>query len=809
MVNLNDKILCENCFEEVKISHCPNCGYDPSDSICDPLLLQPGSVLSEKYIVGGVIGMGGFGITYLAYDKSAGRKVAVKEYFPRSISHRVSNSADITVDDRETFDMGAEKFYNEAKMIVDFSENPNIVKIYDIFRANNTVYLVMEFLRGKTIKEYIRDRGVLDAPSVLYIADCVLNALSETHSARVLHRDISPDNIILCGNGDVKLIDFGAARQIVDERTQNFSTIVKYGFASPEQYRKRTDQGAWSDVYSLGSTMYYALTGDIPADPISRFDNDDTYNENNFGIDDSLWSVITKATKLNAEERYQSAEEMREALDKLPFEPRAVTFSCGELFRPVFRSRGEGASSVPSVSADEARNDGKNKGFWRNHGYLIAVAAASFTAAALCFALLFVLNGTRPGVSEPTSSKTSDPELSSTDLSGSEPVSSEMSDPGADSPKTSTSDVSEPETPPVPLTETFPYFGEYETKAWYLGLNEKEQEIYKMIYDGLSEGAEFIEFPYRTYTFKDVQKCYFLCVYDNPWICNVGDFTKNYNDENRNNKIDPEEYMTSIQPDYLKFIMDVDTLREQIEKTIGGEGDTTEKLRRVHDTMVREVAIVARYVNQSCTHAYGSIVHKVADDMGIAQGFCVYAQAMGLPCRVIDGTKNGEVRAWCAVKLDDTWYNVDVYGDLFAHSTIDGNIHTDRNTVYHTYFLANDEYFKEIGYEPNSGWDALGGEEFSANSPYENYYIQYVEGAEEYFNKDAQSAYDVLLGKASEAAKNGDDEISVCLAPYLVNELYDIMNDTFISDCMEEYGVQISAYKVQYNSTEYSVKISF
>lgn len=778
MLNINGKMLCENCFEEVRSPHCPSCGFDPSNKICNPTLLMPGSTLSEKYTVGGVIGVGGFGITYLAYDRSAKRKVAVKEYFPRDIAHRVSYSADVTVDDPEVFNSGAEKFYQEAKMVSELEENPHIVKIYDILRANNTVYLIMEFLRGKTIKEYLCDNGVLDAPNALYAARCVLNALSVMHAVQILHRDISPDNIILCGNGDIKLIDFGAARQVAEERTQNFSTIVKYGFAPPEQYRRKTEQGAWSDIYSLGSTIYYALTGDIPADPMSRFDNDDTFNENNFGIEEGLWSVITKATRLNAQERFQNADEMREALDKLSYAPKPVTFSYEELFRPIFKTRGA------SAAADQSGKD--KKGFWVRHRRTVTAAAVSFAAAAALFFILIALNGVKPGTSESTPSDPSVSESLSPDI-GTDPV---------------------PETPLIPLTDSFPYFGEYEVKAWYLNMNEKEREIYKIIYDGLSEGRKNIEFPGLTYTFQEVQKCYYLCVYDNPWICNVGDFIKYYEDDNENKILEPEEYIYSIEPDYLGFEMDTDTFRGQIEKMTDGGGNTVETLRRVHDAMAREVAVVARYTNQSCTHAYGSIVYKIADDMGFAQGFCVYAQALGLPCRVIDGTKNGEVRAWCAVRLEDTWYNVDVYGDLFAHSAIEGTIYADRNAVFHTYFLANDEYFKEMGYEPNDGWDVLGGEEFSANSPFDNYYIQYVEEVDAYFNKDAQSAYERLLLKTAETVENGEDEISVCLAPYLVNELYNIMNDTFISDCNEKYGISVSGYIVQYDPLAYSVKLT-
>lgn len=804
MLNINGKNLCENCFEEIKPPHCPNCGYDPSDGAYSPTLLRPGSVLSEKYIVGGVIGKGGFGVTYLAYDKSADRKAAIKEYFPRDAAHRAAFDPAVIVDDREIFEEGAEKLYQEAQIISDFKDNPNIVKIHEVFRANNTVYLAMEFLCGKTIREYLCDCGMLDASNALYIARCVLNALSSMHGVRALHRDISPDNIIICGNGDIKLIDFGAARRVVEEHTQNFSTIVKYGFAPPEQYRRKTEQGAWSDLYSLGSTIYYSLTGDIPADPMARFENDDTFTENAFGIDEGLWRVITKATKLNAEERYQSAEEMLAALDELSIAPKPVTFPDDELFRPIFKLRGESGSVD---SAAEAQSGKEKRSFFTRHKRTVAIAGGVAAAAAITVFTVYVANGGfKPKTSEPTSSELTVSEPVSSEAVSSETVSSDTSSEPVSS---DVSSVPEPETPPVPLTETFPYFGEYETKAYYANMNENEREAYKIIYNGLLEGKASIDFPPLTYPHATVEKAYYECVYDNPWICNVGSFGYYYEDENNNSRCESEEFIYSIQPDWLQFDMDANRLRKEIERVISGDGDAVEKLLRVHDEMEANVSITARYTTQYCTHAYGGIVYKNADDMGIAQGFCVYAQALGLPCRVVDGTKNGEIRAWCVVKIDDTWYNVDVYGDMFAHSTVLGTVNMDRNAVFHTYFLANDEYFKEMGYAPNGGWEGLGGEEYAADSPYANYYIQCVEGVEEYFCKDSQSAYDWLLKKASEAAESGENEISVCIAPYLINELYNSMNDKFISDCKEKYGVSLSAFKVKCDARAYTVTLMF
>ena len=125
------------------------------------------------------------------------------------------------------------------------------------------------------------------------------------HSASVLHRDISPDNIMLCDNGEVKIIDFGAARQVMTERSQTFSVILKPGFAPLEQYQKKGKQGPWTDIYSLGATLYYTLTGQIPDDPMSRQEEDDTFCENKFGVNEELWDIIIKATMLKSSERYQ------------------------------------------------------------------------------------------------------------------------------------------------------------------------------------------------------------------------------------------------------------------------------------------------------------------------------------------------------------------------------------------------------------------------------------------------------------------------------------------------------------------------
>ena len=345
MIEVNGKHLCENCFEEKDPSavFCTRCGYNPNVVMSDPTMLMPGSILLGKYVVGKTMGKGGFGITYLAYDVTANRKVAIKEFFPYGVALRATGSSTVSVasmDNADAFKNGAEKFYSEAKLVSKFNGNPNIVGVYEFFYENDTVYFAMEYLKGHTLKEHIDKHGTLKPAQALYIAQGIANALMATHSSNVLHRDISPDNIIVCDNGEIKLIDFGAARQVVAEHSQSFSVILKPGFAPLEQYQKKGNQGPWTDIYSLGATIYYSLTEDIPEDPMSRLDNDEEYSSNMYNITPEMWSVISKATELKIEDRYNDIFELKNDLAKIPFaaEPLVVPQDGEEEKMPEFKT---------------------------------------------------------------------------------------------------------------------------------------------------------------------------------------------------------------------------------------------------------------------------------------------------------------------------------------------------------------------------------------------------------------------------------------------------------------------------------------
>lgn len=327
MVTIGNKTLCSGCFSAVKKEPCKKCGFSEESYSPDGITLPCGTILMGNFIIGRVLGKGGFGITYLAYDVKYGKIIAVKEYFPIELSLREPNGTGLMVRDRksaELFKHGAEKFYNEASFVSKFSGNPNIVRVYQFFYENNTAYFTMEYLTGMTLKDYVSRCGTITEGQAVNIADKVANALCGVHSENVLHRDVSPDNIMLCRDGSVKLLDFGAARQVFPEGSQLLSVILKPGFAPLEQYMKKGKQGAWTDVYSLAASIYYALTKQIPEDPQNRFEDDSDMENNKYNIQSDLWNVIYKAMMIRYTDRYQSADEFREALAGIPIRRQEV-----------------------------------------------------------------------------------------------------------------------------------------------------------------------------------------------------------------------------------------------------------------------------------------------------------------------------------------------------------------------------------------------------------------------------------------------------------------------------------------------------
>lgn len=327
MFSFGNNTLCSGCFSPVKKEPCRICGFSEKSYVPERNVLPCGTVLMGSFVVGSVIGKGGFGITYMAYDVKSGKVIAVKEYFPIETAFREQNGTGVMVRDRksaEIFKHGVLKFYNEASFVANFSDNPNIVSVYQFFYENNTAYFTMEYLSGMTLKDYVIRCGTVTAGQAANIADNVANALSEAHSQNVLHRDVSPDNIMLCRNGSIKLLDFGAARQVFPEGSQLLSVILKPGFAPLEQYMKNGKQGEWTDIYSLGASLFYALTKQIPEDPQSRFEDDSNMETNIYNIQPDLWNVIYRSMMIRYADRYQSTSEFIRAMRSVPIKRQEV-----------------------------------------------------------------------------------------------------------------------------------------------------------------------------------------------------------------------------------------------------------------------------------------------------------------------------------------------------------------------------------------------------------------------------------------------------------------------------------------------------
>lgn len=299
---------------------CPYCGWIDSENLETGQHIPPGTILQGKYLLGRVLGQGGFGITYLAWDLDLNVKLAIKEYLPRDFATRVLGQTAVSVYPGEAatfFEEGREKFLEEARTLARFEEHPNIVSVRDFFRENQTAYFVMNYIEGVTLKEYVKQHGDrLDFNMALAIMLPVMDALAEVHTQGILHRDISPDNIFITEKGIVKLLDFGAARQAVGEHSKSMSVILKPGYAPEEQYRSRGSQGPWTDVYAVGATFYRILCGQVPPDSLDRMAGEELIapSQMSVSLPPESEAALLKALAVNAGERFQSMREFQQAL---------------------------------------------------------------------------------------------------------------------------------------------------------------------------------------------------------------------------------------------------------------------------------------------------------------------------------------------------------------------------------------------------------------------------------------------------------------------------------------------------------------
>lgn len=313
--------VCMGCMKDKgPAERCSYCGWLEGTAQESTLHLPPRSLLQDKYIIGRVLGQGGFGITYLAWDSLLDRKLAVKEFFPRELATRDSANKTVKVHSGsydEQFSYGLDKFLDEAKTLAKFDNHPNVIAVKDFFRANGTAYLVMNYLEGCTLKDYLLYKGVaLTFDEALAVTLPVLDALQTVHEAGMLHRDISPDNIFITAQGSIIVLDFGAARHALGEKGKNLSIILKPGYAPEEQYRSRGVQGPWTDIYAVAATFYHAVTGTMPQESLDRLAVDQLIPPSQLGvvISPTAEKALLKALAVNAENRYKTVGEFRDAI---------------------------------------------------------------------------------------------------------------------------------------------------------------------------------------------------------------------------------------------------------------------------------------------------------------------------------------------------------------------------------------------------------------------------------------------------------------------------------------------------------------
>lgn len=307
----NNRNICLYCFGDLDSERvCSACGKKADDTPNAPHQLGKRSLLRKRYLIDRAIGEGGFGITYSAWDITTGKHVAIKEYYPSGYVSRDPRSSQIIINSKQNHaatNRGLKRFIDEAQHLSSVNNLEGIVSVYDFFSANNTAYIVMEYLDGISLKRYVRRKGKLDATTALTILKPVILSLEAVHKTGLIHRDVSPDNILITKSNEVKLIDFGASKESNPDG-QSVSIVLKQGFAPEEQYRLHGEQGPWTDVYALGVTIYYCITGQLPPESIQRMYDDTIIPPSQLGakITERQERALMKALAVFAKDRYRS-----------------------------------------------------------------------------------------------------------------------------------------------------------------------------------------------------------------------------------------------------------------------------------------------------------------------------------------------------------------------------------------------------------------------------------------------------------------------------------------------------------------------
>jgi len=314
MTQRHSSDLCPGCLAaKGRANPCPDCGYDEAAER-GPLLLPHRTLLNGQFLVGRVLGKpGGFGITYLGWDQNLETRVAIKEFLPRDLAGRGTDRVTIALHSRDEgglFRFGLEQFLTEARTLAQL-DHPNIVRVRHFFEANGTAYLVMDYYQGLSLAEHLeRHGGRLPEEQAKQLMLPILDGLRAVHAKGFLHRDIKPQNIYLArldsGGTRPILLDFGAARLALGERSRSLSVVVSPGYAPFEQYHRKGNQGPWTDIYSAAAVIYRLVTGETPPEATERRDLDVLKPAAAFGVSRHLSDALGEALALAPEKRPQT-----------------------------------------------------------------------------------------------------------------------------------------------------------------------------------------------------------------------------------------------------------------------------------------------------------------------------------------------------------------------------------------------------------------------------------------------------------------------------------------------------------------------
>lgn len=316
--------LCPGCMKEKNSASeiCPYCGFDSAKYTPKVHELQPWTILKGRYLLGKVLGSGGFGITYIAMDLIEERTVAIKELFVSGLVKREKNSVilmDPSSNAKDYYRECSNRFQQEAYIMEKLKENQGIVDVYDYFRENGTGYIVMEFLEGMDLLDYLRAHGgKISMEDTFSLLRQIMIVIRRMHMEGFYHRDLSPDNIRCMANGQMKIMDLGGAKDN-SKSYKSSIVLVKHGYAPPEQYSSNYKIGPWMDVYAMGATIYRCITGKVPVSSMERLQSQPLVPPRKLGanISPEAEKVLMKSLELETDKRYQDLSQFYHALKKI------------------------------------------------------------------------------------------------------------------------------------------------------------------------------------------------------------------------------------------------------------------------------------------------------------------------------------------------------------------------------------------------------------------------------------------------------------------------------------------------------------